>query len=134
MGTRVVAKDSLRDLIATMTSAPTANRSTHRSKTGGRAAGTPNKITIELRETILRVLESNADNIDIWLHAVAEGDPTHCRAADPARALDIVAKLAEFAVPKLARVECAGAGNVAVQATAIKIEFVDAPAQTSCAR
>ena len=105
-----------------------ADRSPRRRKTGGRIAGTPNKVTSEFRETVRKLLDANADNIAVWLESVAEGDLEHGRAPDPARALDLLIKVAEFAVPKTARVEYTGAQNSPVRPTAIKVEFVNAPA------
>lgn len=63
----------------------------------GRPAGVPNKATKAFRETITRLLEDNADNVALWLQQVA--------AENPKEALDMLAKLAEYATPKLARVE-----------------------------
>ena len=77
-----------------------------RQKTGGRVAGTPNKVTQEFRETIRMLLESNAENVSVWLTQVAVGDDDN--KADPKGALDLLAKLAEFAAPKLARTEMVG--------------------------
>jgi hypothetical protein len=75
-------------------------------KTGGRVAGTPNKVTKEFRETVKQLLEDNADNVGIWLTQVAAG--TEDTKPDPKGALDMLSKLAEFASPKLARTELAG--------------------------
>lgn len=72
----------------------------------GRPKGVPNKVTREFRETVRKLLEDNADNVAIWLKEVA--------ADDPAKALDMLAKLAEFAAPKLGRIEHTGAGGGAV--------------------
>lgn len=77
-------------------------------KTGGRVAGTPNKVTQEFRETVRLLLESNAQNVGRWLTMVAEGDGTDDNPPDPAKALALLAQLAEFAAPKLARVENVG--------------------------
>ncbi len=73
----------------------------------GRPAGSVNKATKTFRETINTLLEGNAENVSIWLDQVAtgNGDPDK---ADPAKALDLLAKLAEFAAPKLSRAEVAG--------------------------
>ena len=82
-----------------------------RPKTGGRQPGSPNKVTREFRETVRRLLEDNSDNVSRWLTLVAEGDGTDSGKADPGKALDLVAKLAEFAAPKLARTEHVGDGG-----------------------
>lgn len=66
----------------------------------GRPAGVPNKVTTEFRETVRRLLEENSENVSQWLSQVATDDP--------AKALDLLAKLAEYAAPKLARTEIAG--------------------------
>lgn len=83
----------------------------------GRVKGTPNKVTTEFRETVTRLLESNAENMGRWLTLVAEGDGTDSPTgkADPAKALDLLAKLAEFAAPKLARTEHTGANGGPVE-------------------
>lgn len=79
-------------------------------KTGGRTKGTPNKATAEFRDTVTKLLSDNAENVASWLAEVATGgaDPSK---ADPGKALDLLAKLAEFAAPKLARTEVTGAGG-----------------------
>lgn len=69
-------------------------------KTGGRMKGTPNKVTGEVRETFRLLLEGNVSRMQNWLDAVAS--------EDPAKALDVLTKLAEFVVPKLARSELTG--------------------------
>jgi len=66
----------------------------------GRPKGAVNKVTKSFRETIQRVLDANHDNVSKWLETVA--------AEDPGKALDLVAKLAEYAAPKLARTELVG--------------------------
>lgn len=75
-------------------------------KVGGRVAGTPNKATVEFRETVTKLLSDNASNVAVWLAQVAEG---HGEVKpDPAKALDLMAKLAEYAAPKLNRTEHTG--------------------------
>lgn len=82
------------------------------AKTGGRVAGTPNKATKEFRDTVTALLEKNAGNVGIWLEQVANGVPesegVKAVPAAPEKALDLLAKLAEFAAPKLARTEHTG--------------------------
>lgn len=81
----------------------------------GRKAGIPNKVTQEFRETVRQLLEDNSENVKRWLTLVAEGDGTDHGKPDPAKALDLIAKLAEFAAPKLGRVEHVGDGGGPVQ-------------------
>ena len=94
-------------------------------KTGGRSAGTPNKATREFRETINKLLEGNADNVAKWLTIVAEGDLEREIKPDPGKALDLLAKLAEFAAPKLARTELVGAEGGPVQVQETRRTIVD---------
>jgi len=65
----------------------------------------PNKVNAEFRETVRRVLEDNSENVGRWLTLVAEGDGSDNGKPDPAKALDLLAKLAEYAAPKLSRSE-----------------------------
>lgn len=64
-------------------------------KTGGRQKGVENKVTRDTKEAFKRLVESNHDNMTLWLSRVA--------IEDPAKALEIVTKLAEYFIPKLAR-------------------------------
>lgn len=84
-------------------------------KTGGRQKGTPNKSTIEFRDTIRQLLERNADNVSIWLDQVAQDDPN--------KALEHIARLAEFAAPKMSRAEVVGDSENPVQVVG-RIELV----------
>ena len=63
----------------------------------GRKKGVPNRTTQTFRETIINLLEDNSKNVGVWLGRVAENDP--------GKALDLMAKLAEYAAPKLSKVE-----------------------------
>lgn len=72
----------------------------------GRPKGAPNKVTQEFRETVRALLDENRENVSIWLSQVATG--TGDVKADPGKALDLLAKLAEFAAPKLNRTEHVG--------------------------
>lgn len=66
----------------------------------GRTKGVPNKSTQLVREAIANLLERNAPNMDRWLNKVA--------AEDPYKALDLMNKLSEYHIPKLARTEVTG--------------------------
>lgn len=60
----------------------------------------PNKVTVEFRDTVQKLLDRNADNVQKWLAAVAVDNP--------GKALDLMSKLAEYAAPKLSRTEVTG--------------------------
>jgi hypothetical protein len=89
----------------------------------GRGKGNPNKLTVEFRETVRQLLDDNRENVGRWLTLVAEGDGTDKGAPDPAKALDLLAKLAEFAAPKLGRTEHVGDGGGPVKAQ-VTVEFI----------
>jgi len=73
----------------------------------------PNKVTREFRETVRRLLVDNTENVGAWLAAVADGGKGV--KPDPGKALDLLVKLAEFAAPKLGRIEHAGPDGGPVQ-------------------
>jgi hypothetical protein len=66
----------------------------------GRPKGLPNRSTQIVREAIANLLERNAGNMDRWLNEVAQDDPY--------KALDLMNKLSEYHIPKLARTEVTG--------------------------
>jgi hypothetical protein len=76
----------------------------------GRPKGLPNKATAEVRAAIAKLMEETAPKMQEWLDRVAD--------EDPARALEIVVKLAEYHIPKLGRTEVGfdGAGVEQVRA------------------
>jgi hypothetical protein len=66
----------------------------------GRPKGAVNKSTSIVKEAIAKLLERNVENMDEWLTQVAKDDPY--------KALDLMNKLCEYHVPKLARTEVTG--------------------------
>ncbi|UOF77135.1 hypothetical protein [Caudoviricetes sp.] len=87
----------------------------------GRPKGVPNRSTIEFRETISALLSNNSENVQKWLAEVADGNED--RKPDPYRALDLLAKLAEYAAPKLSRTEMTGPEGGAIQISGISINL-----------
>ena len=84
-----------------------------RKKTGGRVAGTPNKVTQEAREAVKALLDANLPYLQTWLQNTADGifdDKTgkYLVLPNPGKACDIVQNMVEYAVPKLARTEVVG--------------------------
>ena len=66
----------------------------------GRKPGTVNKNTKQIREAYQKLTEDNLDNMTLWLHQIA--------ADDPAKAMDLMLRLSEYIIPKLARQELVG--------------------------
>lgn len=91
----------------------------------GRPKGAPNKATKAFRETVQALLERNTENVAIWLQAVADGDPDNNIKPAPDKALDLLAKLAEYAAPKLSRTEVVG-DNDSPLAHKVEIAIIDA--------
>ena len=73
-------------------------------KTGGRQKGTPNKMTLEIREAYKNLIESNIDNMEVWIKTIAKNNPE--------KAMDLLLKLSEYVVPKLNRTEIKDLTNI----------------------
>lgn len=89
----------------------------------GKPKGATNKVTREFKATVQKLLEDNADNVGAWLVQVAQGHGEN--KADPAKALDLLAKLAEFAAPKLGRMEHTGANGGPMQYARVERKIID---------
>ena len=66
----------------------------------GRPKGSKNKATAKIREAYQKLTEDNLENMSAWLANIA--------ADDPARAMEMMIKLSEYVIPKLARQEVVG--------------------------
>ena len=66
----------------------------------GKKKGTLNKNTKQIREAYQKLTEDNLENMNKWLMQTAQDDPS--------RALDLMLKLSEYIIPKLARTEVTG--------------------------
>jgi len=62
--------------------------------------GSPNVKTKAIRDAYKEFIENNTDQFQGWLERVAE--------TNPAKALELVAGLSDFVLPKLARTELVG--------------------------
>jgi len=90
----------------------------------GRQKGVPNKATGVAREAFAMFVDGNAHKMQRWLDRVAEGVPVinadtkqqeerngvplWINPPAPATALDIIQRIAEYHIPKLARTEVVG--------------------------
>lgn len=66
----------------------------------GRPKGSTNRVTSRVREAYQQLTEDNLENMTIWLAQIA--------ADDPKQALDVMLRLSEYIIPKLARQEITG--------------------------
>ena len=101
----------------------------HPSRTGkfgrragfGRGKGTPNKVTGEARELFQAFVDRRAADIDRLWNEVAngrwikQGKRNVFVQADPAQALNILGRMAEYVLPKLQRTEVTGPGGGPIQ-------------------
>lgn len=92
-----------------------------RVKPYGRPKGRPNKVTTETREAFKALVEGHTEEMWKWIHQTADGiwedvtDPDtgetrrkYILNPNPGKAIDSLISIAEFTVPKLARMEHAG--------------------------
>ena len=69
----------------------------------GRPAGSKNKNTSAIRTAYQNLVEYNLENMSLWIGQVA--------AENPEKAMDLMIKLSEYVIPKLARTEVTGSGG-----------------------
>ena len=97
-----------------------ANQLTNAGK--GRPKGATNKSTGIVRDAIATLLERNVPNMERWLTRVAEGDEVLGLRPDPAKALDLMQKLSEYHIPKLARTEISGPEGGAIPVASLNLK------------
>jgi len=73
------------------------------SNPGGRPVGSKNKATQAIRVAYQNLVELNLENMSTWIQQVA--------ADNPKEAFDLMIKLSEYVLPKLARTEVTGANG-----------------------
>jgi len=93
-------------------------------KMGGRGKGVTNKVTADKKALMSALVDYGLKNAERWLERTAK--------KNPARALDALAKLAEYALPKLAKTDVNVSGGVQVlerrfYGTAPKVEVLNTP-------
>lgn len=82
----------------------------------GRPKGSVDKDTRRIREAYQLLLENNLDNLSIWLKEIGEQSPE--------KAFNMMLKLSEFLVPKLARKELSGEDGTSLF-SAVQFKFGD---------
>jgi len=93
---------------------------------GGRKKGTPNRVTKDARALFAQFLDANAGRMqELWDRVANE---------DPAKALEILGKLGEFVIPKLARTEYTGPDGGAIPIASATAEITDEDAMKSYLR
>lgn len=100
---------------------------------GGRPKGVPNKTTTKARARFLEAFRRNEVNLDKWLGEVANGWTENRMqpggklvevhvGKDPAKAAELMIRMAEYHFPKLGRLEHVGEGGGALQVIVRKYE------------
>ena len=75
----------------------------HLANRNGRPPGTKNKKTEAIRGAYQNLVEMNLNEMSQWMRTIA--------ADDPAKAMDLMIKLSEYVIPRLARTELTAAGG-----------------------
>ncbi len=82
-------------------------------KHGGRAKGTPNRVTSVAREAWALAWADLSLDVAGWIREVRDGKPEDddgpARPPDPARAAELALRMAEYHVPRLAQQQLTGA-------------------------
>ncbi len=84
-----------------------------RKKTGGRVKGVQNKTTTELKSIITQIVGNQLDRL--------EGDLDKIRRQNPAKAVEIAAKLIDYVLPKQTKMEIEGELKTKIESITINI-------------
>jgi len=107
----------------------------------GRKKGVQNRVTKEFKAIVQDLIDENQDNVKLWLSRVANGVPGEYQTnadglretvrypvvADPARAVDLISKLAEYVAPKLTRTEVTGPGGTQLAPPVLTVHIEGKP-------
>ena len=80
-------------------------------KGGGSRKGKPNKATADVRAAVALLAQRNIEKLEGWLNRAAR--------KQPAKAADLLIRVLEYHIPKLARTEVTGMDGGPLQAVAI---------------
>jgi len=84
------------------------------SKTGGRTAGTPNKLTFQTRQILVNALGDELENLPDLLSKL-----------EPYQRIDAICKLLKFALPQMGNVLAFAAEKHSLMPEADKIEDIE---------
>jgi hypothetical protein len=114
------------------------NKRGRKPGSGGRPAGIPNKATRAAREAIAAFVDDNANRMQEWLDAVAngvprtnasgeqlyddDGEPLWHTPPNPEKAYNMLRDVVEYHVPKLARTEMTGANGGMIGIAALDVK------------
>lgn len=83
-------------------------------KTGGKKKGYVDQEVKDIRNAFKMLIENNLDNLTDWIQQVAKDNP--------AKAFEMITSLAEYHIPKLARMELTGKDGESIkQITTVEI-------------
>ena len=91
---------------------------------GGRRKGIPNKVTGDARQFLAAMIGRQLPHVEKWIRQASEGikneDGSWLVRPDPKGATQLIAQVADFTIPRLARTEVVGDSK-----QPLSIEFVN---------
>lgn len=81
-------------------------------KYGGRAKGTPNKATADVRTCVAGIAQNLAPEVEGWIRKGAKKNPLG--------AAHLLAQLLEYHIPKLSRAEVTGEGGKPIEVSIVR--------------